>query len=87
MAPCSSNLEEGSFLQASTMALHVPEVDAPEESSTRSLHSLAARSAVLPGSRGSPRQAGRKQLFSSVIKKKANCKDLREHCSPTQRVK
>nr|XP_019572548.1 PREDICTED: vascular endothelial growth factor receptor 3 isoform X3 [Rhinolophus sinicus] len=43
LAPCSSSLEEGSFLQASTMALHVPEVDAPEESSTRSLHSLAAR--------------------------------------------
>ncbi|XP_074169459.1 vascular endothelial growth factor receptor 3 isoform X2 [Rhinolophus sinicus] len=43
LAPCSSSLEEGSFLQASTMALHVPEVDAPKESSTRSLHSLAAR--------------------------------------------
>ncbi|KAM5217470.1 vascular endothelial growth factor receptor 3 isoform 6-T6 [Hipposideros larvatus] len=43
LAPCGSSSEEGSFLQASTVALHVPEADDAEESSPWSLHSLASR--------------------------------------------
>lgn len=56
MAHCGSSSEEGSFLQASTVALHVPEADSPEEGGTPSLHrhSLAARSAALLGPRAPP---------------------------------
>ncbi|XP_024896538.1 vascular endothelial growth factor receptor 3 [Pteropus alecto] len=43
MVPCSSSSEEGSFLQASTTALHVAEADATEEGSPPNQHSLAAR--------------------------------------------
>ena len=48
MAPCGSqSSEEGSFLQASTTAMHITETDADTEDSPLSLHqhSLAARSA------------------------------------------
>ncbi|XP_066128520.1 vascular endothelial growth factor receptor 3 isoform X1 [Saccopteryx bilineata] len=55
MAPCSLSLEEGSFLQASTTALHVTEATATEEGSwpNRHRHSLATRyynCVSLPGS-------------------------------------
>lgn len=56
MAPCSSSSEEGSFLQASTTALHVAEADATEEGSPPNRHSLAARLGALPRSQGPPGQ-------------------------------
>lgn len=51
-ARSSQSSEEGSFMQASTTALHVAEADTDTEDSPASLHrhSLAARSAALPGS-------------------------------------
>lgn len=57
MVSCGSqSSEEGSFLQASTTALHVMETDADMEDSPPSLHrhSLAARLATLSRSRGPP---------------------------------
>lgn len=62
MAPCGSqSLEEGSFLQASTTALHVAEADTEDSPPSLRRHSLAARSATLARRPGSP-GAGRKQL-------------------------
>lgn len=54
MAPCGSqSLDEGSFLQASTTALHVAEADPEDSPSSLHRHSLAARSAALAGVPGS----------------------------------
>lgn len=67
MAPCASqSSEEGSFLQASTTAMHTTETDADTEDSPLSLHqhSLAARSAPSPTPPSDPRvpQARGKQF-------------------------
>lgn len=86
LAPCDSqSSEEGSFLQASTTALHVAEADTDAEDSPPSLHrhSLAARSASLPWSRVPG--AGGKQFEHGMFypishQGKANSKDLRGHC-------
>lgn len=74
MAPCGSqSLEDGSFLQASTTALHVAEADTEDSPPSLHRHSLAARSAALARVPGVPRgreKAGWMQyiLFPPVIK-------------------
>lgn len=87
--PCSLSLEEGSFWQASGTAQHAVRAEAAEEGSWPSplRHSVAARSATLPGPRGSP---GRKRmvwtwclLSSLVIRGKANYKDVRDRYRPS----
>lgn len=88
-APCSLSLEEGSFWQASTTALHTAKAEAAEAGSWPTLlqHSVAARSAALPRSRGS---SSRKRtvwtwclLSSFVIRAKANYKDSRDRSLPS----
>lgn len=80
IAPCGSqSSEEGSFLQASTTALHVTEADADAEDSPLSLprHSLAARSAALPvrGSPGGRTAVWTWHMLSSSVIRKGNSED------------
>ena len=83
MAPCSSqSLEEGSFLQASTTALHIAEADTEDSPPSLHRHSLAARSATLPQVQGSPGQgeSSSDMVYFILVspQEKANYKDLRD---------
>ena len=91
MAPCGSqSSEEGSFLQASTTALHAAKADIEDSPLSLHPHSLATRSATLPRSQDSLGQ-GESSLdvvYFILISHQgtANCRDLRGHCTPTQRT-